>query len=66
MEVEYKASKEVQIQLTKAAALENNQGSITTAQKAGRATKTMGRGSGDSSSELDSPPTRQPIQTPLH
>ena len=34
MEVEYKAGKEVQIQLTKAVALENNRGSITAAQKA--------------------------------
>ena len=40
MEAEYKAGKEVQIQLTKAVALENNRGSITTAQKAGRKTKT--------------------------
>ena len=31
MEAEYKAGKEVQIQLTKAVALENNRGSITTA-----------------------------------
>jgi hypothetical protein len=35
MEAEYKAGKEVQIQLTKAVALENNCGSITAAQKAG-------------------------------
>jgi hypothetical protein len=35
MEAEYKAGKEVQIQLTKAVALENNRGSITAAQKAG-------------------------------
>jgi hypothetical protein len=40
MEAEYKGGKEVQIQLTKAVALENNRGSITTAQKAGRKTKT--------------------------
>jgi hypothetical protein len=31
MEAEYKAGKEVQVQLTKAVALENNQGSITAA-----------------------------------
>ena len=34
MEAEYKAGKEVQIQLTKAVALENNRGSITATQKA--------------------------------
>jgi hypothetical protein len=45
MEAEYKAGKEVQIQLAKAVALENNRGSITAAQKAGRATKTTGLGS---------------------
>jgi hypothetical protein len=45
IEVEYKAGKEIQIQLTKAVALENNRGSITAAQKAGRATKTTGPGS---------------------
>ena len=33
MEAEYKAGKEVQVQLTKAVALENNRGSITAAQK---------------------------------
>jgi hypothetical protein len=37
MEAEYKANKEVQIQLAKALAKENNRGSITTVQKAGRA-----------------------------
>jgi hypothetical protein len=52
MEAEYKAGKEVQIQLTKAVALENNWGSITTTQKASWATKTTGPGSGDSDSEL--------------
>ena len=66
MEAEYKSGKEVQIQLTKAVALENNRGSITAAQKAGRATKTTGLGSGDSDSESDSPPTRQLNRTPLH
>ena len=75
MEAEYKAGKEVQVQLTKAVALENNRGSITAAQKAGRATKTIGLGSGDSDSESDtelanalasSLPTRQPNQTPLN
>jgi hypothetical protein len=50
MEAEYKAGKEVQIQLTKAVALENNRGSITAAQKAGRGTKTTGPGSGSRSS----------------
>jgi hypothetical protein len=35
MEAKYKAGKEVQIQLTKAVALENNWGSISAAQKAG-------------------------------
>ena len=49
MEAEYKAGKEVQIQLTKAVALENNRGSITTAQKAGRKTKTTRPGSGSES-----------------
>ena len=49
MEAEYKAGKEVQIQLAKAVALENNRGSITTAQKAGRATKPIGLGSGSES-----------------
>ena len=52
MEAEYKAGKEVQVQLTKAVALENNRGSIAAAQKAGQATKAM--------------PTRQPNQTPLN
>jgi hypothetical protein len=45
MKAEYKAGKEVQIQLTKAVALKNNHGSITTTQKAGRATKTTRLGS---------------------
>jgi hypothetical protein len=55
MEAEYKAGKEVQIQLTKAVALENNRGSITTAQKAGRKTKTATPGSGsESESESES------------
>jgi len=75
MEAEYKAGKEVQIQLTKAVALENNRGSITAAQKAGRATKTTRQGSGDFNSESEteqvnalasSPPIRQPNQTPLN
>jgi hypothetical protein len=66
IEAEYKSGKEVQIQLTKAVALENNRGSITAAQKAGRATKTTGLGSRDSDSKSDLPPTRQPNQTPLH
>jgi hypothetical protein len=75
MEAEYKAGKEVQIQLTKAVALENNRGSITTAQKAGQATKTTGQGSRDSNLESDteqvnalasSPLIRQPNQTPLN
>jgi hypothetical protein len=50
IEAEYKAGKEVQIQLAKAVAKENNRGSITAAQKAGRATaappKTTGPGPG--------------------
>ena len=54
MEAEYKAGKEVQIQLTKAMALENNRGSITTTQKVGRATKTTGRGSRESDFDLES------------
>ena len=54
MKAEYKAGKEVQIQLTKAVALENNRGSITAAQKAGWATKTIGRGSRDSDFDLES------------
>jgi hypothetical protein len=49
MEAEYKAGKEVQIQLTKAVALENSRGSITAAQKAGRADQTIGPGSGSGS-----------------
>jgi hypothetical protein len=51
LEVEYKAGKEVQIQLTKAVALENNCSSITAAQRASRATKTTRPGS-ESESEL--------------
>jgi hypothetical protein len=54
MEAEYKVGKEVQIQLTKAVALENNRGSITAAQKAGRATKTTGPGSRDFNSKSGS------------
>jgi hypothetical protein len=49
MEAEYKAGKEVRIQLTKAVALENNRGSIAAAQKTGRATKITGLGSGPGS-----------------
>jgi hypothetical protein len=51
LEAECKAGKEVQIQLTKAVALENKHGSITAAQKAGRAikTKTTRIGFGDES-----------------
>jgi hypothetical protein len=49
MEAECKASKEVQIQLTKAVVLENNRGSITAAQKAGRKTKTTRPGPGPES-----------------
>jgi hypothetical protein len=62
MEAEYKAGKEVQVQLTKAVALENNQGSITTAQKASQATTGLGSRDSDSKSLL----TRQPNQTPLN
>jgi hypothetical protein len=54
MEAEYKAGKEVQIQLTKAVALENNRGSITAAQRAGRATKTTGQGSRESDFDSES------------
>jgi hypothetical protein len=46
MKAEYKTGKEIQIQLAKAVALENNRISITAAQKAGRATKTTGTGPG--------------------
>jgi hypothetical protein len=65
MEAEYKAGKEVQIQLAKAVAKENNRGSIAAAQKAGRATaaqkagraaaarsKTTGPGPGPGSLDL--------------
>jgi hypothetical protein len=55
MEAEYKAGKEVQIQLTKAVALKNNRGSITAVQKAGRKTKTTRLRSGsESESESES------------
>jgi hypothetical protein len=54
MEAEYKAGKEVQIQLAKAVALENNRGSITVAQKAGRATQTTRQGSRDSDFDSES------------
>jgi len=64
IEAEYKAGKEVQIQLTKAVALENNRGSITAAQKAGRATKTTGLRSKDSKSDVEE--LVQPNQTPLN
>ena len=63
MEAEYKTGKEVQIQLTKAVTLENNWGSITAAQKAGRATKTTGLRSRDSESNAE---FVQPNQTPLN
>jgi len=53
IEAEYKAGKEIQIQLTKAVALENNRGSITAVQKASRATKTTGPGSRDSKSDAE-------------
>ena len=46
MEAEYNASKEVQIQLAKAVAKENNRGSITTAQKAGRAAAALAKTTG--------------------
>jgi hypothetical protein len=46
MEAEYKAGKEVQIQLARAVALENNRGSIAAAQKR---TKTTGTGLGSGS-----------------
>jgi hypothetical protein len=57
MESKYKASNEVQIQLTKAVALENNCGGITATQKLGRqANKTT----------ASSPPVRHPNQMPLN
>jgi hypothetical protein len=59
MEAEYKAGKEVQIQLAKAVAKENNCGSIAAAQKAGRAaaarSKTTGPGPGLGSPDLPAP-----------
>jgi hypothetical protein len=45
MEPEYKAGKEVIIPLSLAVARENNRGSITSAQRAGRATAALGSGS---------------------
>jgi hypothetical protein len=54
MEAEYKAGKDVQIQLTKAVALENSRGSITAAQKAGRrANKPIADSKSGSESETD-------------
>jgi hypothetical protein len=54
IETEYKAGKEVQIQLTKAVALGNNCGSITAAQKAGRrANKTTADSESGSKSETE-------------
>jgi len=56
IEAKYKASEEVQIQLTKAVALENSRGSIIAAQKAGQATKTTGtrpRSGSESKSETE-------------
>jgi len=64
IEAECKAGKEIQIQLIKAVALENNRGSITAVQKASRATKTTGLGSGDS--KLDAEELVQPNHTPLN
>jgi hypothetical protein len=46
MELEYKAGKEVIVLLSLAVARENNQGSITSAQRARRATAGSGSGSG--------------------
>jgi hypothetical protein len=46
MELEYKAGKEVIIPLSLAVARENNQGSITSAHRARRATTALGSGSG--------------------
>ena len=56
MEPEYKAGKEVIIPLSLAVARENNQGSITSAQRARRATAASGSGSG---SALANSPVRQ-------
>jgi hypothetical protein len=62
IEAEYKGGKEVQIQLTKAVALENNRGSITAAQKAGRKTKTTRPGPGSrSESESESGLETEPV-----
>ena len=62
MEAEYKGGKEVQIQLTKAVALENNRGSITTAQKDGRKTKTTRPGPrSGSESESESGLETEPV-----
>jgi hypothetical protein len=46
MEPEYKAGKEVVVPFSTAVARENNQGSITSAQQAGRATAGSGLGLG--------------------
>ena len=61
MEPEYKAGKEVVIPFSAAVARENNRGSITSAQRAGRATAGSGSGSG---SGLANSPTRQRQQQP--
>ena len=66
IEAEYKASKEVQIQLTKAVALENNRGSITAAQKAGRqANKTMADPDSGSESETETVTETELVNTAI-
>ena len=61
MEPEYKAGKEVIIPLSRAVARENNQGSITSAQRAGRATAASGS---RSESALANSPVRQRRRRP--
>jgi len=60
MELEYKAGKEVVVPLSTAVARENNRGSITSAQRAGRAKARLGLGSGSGLGlGLANSPTRQ-------
>ena len=61
MEPEYKAGKEVIIPLSRAVARENNRGSITSAQRAGRATAASGS---RSESALANSPVRQRPRRP--
>jgi hypothetical protein len=62
MEPAYKAGKEVTVQLAKAVAAENHRGSITAAQKAGRATALRAVSTVVPAS---SPPLRRQEQTPI-